>query len=234
MVMKKVVAKVENPKLVEKRHRQIAEAAIKLFSEQGFHKTTMRQISKASGIELSYLYKYISSKDDILFLFYMHVQKTYDHVYRSLADATNKSPVTQLDEILSYMLGAAHEFRRELLTVYTEARHLERDSLHAVLAKESEMVGLLENLIKRGVREGCFQTDDAFMAANIIQHALMLEAVRGWSFVDRYPGMGHVKPVINFIMSALGVSDDQRRAAGEQPTKRRKGGKNDDSFDRET
>jgi AcrR family transcriptional regulator len=225
--MKKIVAKVENQELVEKRHRQIAEAAKKLFSRQGFHKTTMREISKASGIELSYMYKYISSKDDILFLFYMYIQRTYDHVYRSLAESTDKEPVKQLEEMLNLMLEATHKYRRELLTFYTEARHLERDSLRAVLSKESEMIGFLEKLIERGVQEGCFHTQDTFLAANIIQHILVLESVRGWNFIDRYPDMGHVKPVIKFIMRGLGVLDYQCQDRETQPITEKGEEKND-------
>ena len=217
MATKKIVAKIENQELVEKRHRQIAEAAKELFSKQGFHKTTMREISKASGIELSYMYKYISSKDDILFLFYMHIQRTYDHIYRSLAESTDKEPVEQLEEMITFMLEATHKFRRELLTFYTEARHLKRDSLHAVLAKESEMISLLERLIKRGVQEGCFHTEDTFITANIIQHILVLESVRGWNFADKYPNMAHVGPVMNFIMRGLGVLDYQYPKREKQP-----------------
>ncbi len=223
--MKEVVAKVENPKLVAKKHRQIAAAAGELFARQGFHKTTMREISRASGIELSYLYKYIASKDDILFLFYRHVQQLYDPIYKSLAGAEDKNPVELLENLIRSLFELSRRYRRHLLTIYTESRHLQPDSLQSVLSLESEMIRFLEDLIKRGVREGYFQTGDPFMAANIIQHVLVIEAVRGWNFRRRYPKKGYVQPVIEFIMRSLGVSDEQRRSTGKQPikkTKRRK------------
>ncbi|MDP3286549.1 MAG: TetR/AcrR family transcriptional regulator, partial [Desulfobacterales bacterium] len=65
---KDIPTQVKNPDLVEKRRRQIAEAAVKLFIEKGFHKTSTRQIAKAAGVSIGSLYEYIASKEDILYL----------------------------------------------------------------------------------------------------------------------------------------------------------------------
>ena len=72
---KQVVTQIKNPKLIEEKHKQIIRAASELFSKKGYHATTLREISAESGINLSYLYKYISSKDDIL---YLHLESAYD------------------------------------------------------------------------------------------------------------------------------------------------------------
>ena len=61
-----VPTQVKNPDLVEKRRRQIVEAAAKLFIDQGFHKTTTRQIARAAGFSIGSLYEYVTSKEDVL------------------------------------------------------------------------------------------------------------------------------------------------------------------------
>lgn len=71
---KKVITQVKNTDLVEQKHHQIVQAASRLFSEKGYHKTSLRDISRESGINLSYIYKYISKKDDILYLFYQYIE----------------------------------------------------------------------------------------------------------------------------------------------------------------
>lgn len=43
----------------------IEEAAIRLFLEQGYHATSMRQISKQAGLALGGIYNHFSSKDEI-------------------------------------------------------------------------------------------------------------------------------------------------------------------------
>ena len=45
--------------------KQIVSSAHRLFLEQGFHGTTMRQISKASGMALGSLYTYFPGKDEL-------------------------------------------------------------------------------------------------------------------------------------------------------------------------
>ena len=46
--MKKLSQKSEEHKRI--RRKQIFDAAVKLFSKQGFHKTTLEKIAKAAGI----------------------------------------------------------------------------------------------------------------------------------------------------------------------------------------
>jgi AcrR family transcriptional regulator len=42
--IKDIPTQVKDPELVERRRRQIADAAVQLFIDKGFHKTTTRQI----------------------------------------------------------------------------------------------------------------------------------------------------------------------------------------------
>jgi len=51
-----IPTQVKNQALVTQRRRQIVDAAVNLFIENGFHKTTTRQIAKAAGISIGSLY----------------------------------------------------------------------------------------------------------------------------------------------------------------------------------
>jgi AcrR family transcriptional regulator len=59
---------VKDRDLVERRRRQIVDATVKLFIEQGFHKTTTRRIARAAGFSIGTLYEYVNSKEDVLYL----------------------------------------------------------------------------------------------------------------------------------------------------------------------
>ncbi len=65
---KDILTQIKDPDLVERRHRQIVDAAVQLFIKNGFHKTTTRQIASAAGFSIGSLYEYITSKEDILYL----------------------------------------------------------------------------------------------------------------------------------------------------------------------
>ena len=59
--IKGIPTQVKNPDLVDRRRGQIADAAVKLFIERGFHKTTTRQIAKASCCSIGSLYEYFAT-----------------------------------------------------------------------------------------------------------------------------------------------------------------------------
>jgi len=65
---KNIPTLVKDPSLVEKRRRQIVDAAVRLFVDKGFHKTTTREIARVSGLSIGSLYEYIQSKEDVLYL----------------------------------------------------------------------------------------------------------------------------------------------------------------------
>src|SRR5262252_4544420 len=51
---------------LDSRRRQIIDAAIECFSNEGFHRATMQDIVRASGLSPGAIYLYFSSKDDII------------------------------------------------------------------------------------------------------------------------------------------------------------------------
>jgi AcrR family transcriptional regulator len=63
-----IPTQVKNRELVERRRSQIVDAAVEMFLQKGFHKTTTRQIAQAAGISNGLLYEYIATKEDILYL----------------------------------------------------------------------------------------------------------------------------------------------------------------------
>jgi TetR/AcrR family transcriptional regulator, cholesterol catabolism regulator len=206
---KKVIAQVANEEIVEKKHKQIVRAAGEIFSKKGYHAASMRDIAAASGINLSYLYQYVTSKNDILFLFYDHLHKKWIPIFQSLEDE-NPDPVIHLKDFLQAMLDIVHHLKYEILTMYTESRHLERDSLNTVMAAESEMIKTLERLIRRGITLGRFKTEDPFMAAHFIEFLLVVEAMRGWNFNKKYSFSRFSKIFIDFVLRALGAEEKKK------------------------
>jgi AcrR family transcriptional regulator len=55
-----------SPEHSDTRRRQILDAALECFSENGFHGTTMRDIVSATGLSAGAIYNYFSSKAEIV------------------------------------------------------------------------------------------------------------------------------------------------------------------------
>ncbi|MEW6486304.1 MAG: TetR/AcrR family transcriptional regulator [Thermodesulfobacteriota bacterium] len=212
--MHRVPAQVENPELVKKRHEQIYNAVAELFGKDGYPNTSMRDIAKASGINLSYLYKYVSSKNDVLYIFYEGVSRIYEDTYKKLAHPTDMDAVEQLREFIRDILTIVHENKFVLRSMWTETRHLEPEWLKLVLAKESYIVECVEKLVMRGIDQGRFAVRDSFMTANLIQYMMFVEPMKWWNLKRRYSVDDMIREVTNFILRALGVPEDTSPSAG--------------------
>src|SRR5262245_36272493 len=61
-----ILARLADPELADRRRRQIMAAAIACFRRRGFHQATMAEICAEAGISAGALYRYFSSKADII------------------------------------------------------------------------------------------------------------------------------------------------------------------------
>ena len=208
---KKIRAQIANKEILQKRHEQIVDAAGPLFSKKGYQNTSVRDIASALNMNIASLYKYISTKDDILFLFYKRIHQHWKEVLKSTTEAEEKDPVEQLKSLIQTGLEQCLRLNDEIRTIFVESRHLEPDSLHIVLSTETEFIRSIEKLIIRGLESGQFKTNDTFLTANIIQYLLMIYPLRGWSFKDRYTFEQIVKIVTDFVFNALGISPDDKK-----------------------
>lgn len=60
------MARLADPALADRRRRQIMDAAIACFRKRGFHQATMAEICAEAGISAGALYRYFSSKAEII------------------------------------------------------------------------------------------------------------------------------------------------------------------------
>ncbi|MBE0616792.1 MAG: TetR/AcrR family transcriptional regulator [Proteobacteria bacterium] len=205
--MAKTTAPSNKEDLVERWHEQIFDAVSTLFSEKGYQATSMRDISHASGINLSYLYKYVSSKNEILYIFYDRTSRLFYGIYEDLASDTETDPAQKLKQFFSDILTVIHENKYPLRTMWTESRHLESQWLRLVLEREYSCVKAVESVIIRGVDKGCFKVNDSLMAANSIQYLMFIEPMRGWVLRERYSLEDLIESITDLAMRYLGVTD---------------------------
>jgi AcrR family transcriptional regulator len=59
-----------------KRRGQIVPAAVALFSERGYYRTTIQDIARRAGVSTGLIYQYAQTKEDILLLSLMSVMET--------------------------------------------------------------------------------------------------------------------------------------------------------------
>ena len=117
----------------------IYEAAVELFAERGFDDTTVEEVAQAAGVSRRSLFRYFSSKDDLL----AHSVMNYQHVLLKAIESCppGTSPLRLIRAAVE--AGARHTASEPLTRTVID---LSSRSASAMKAQQSRMVDLAESL----------------------------------------------------------------------------------------
>ncbi|MCS7221103.1 MAG: TetR/AcrR family transcriptional regulator [Anaerolineae bacterium] len=178
----------------EERRTQIIQAARACFARQGYHRTTMDDIVRESGLSKGTLYWYFSSKEE-LFLAIL------DAWWRDLAQAIQKpaSDAASTVERLTAWVDALTRFiqagldRVRLIMEFWAEVHRSHEIERKLGQIYRERARLLADIIQQGVDRGEFRTVDPYTTAQTFLAAydgLLLQQVLlpdrfSWDEVNR-------------------------------------------------
>ncbi|MFD1852204.1 TetR/AcrR family transcriptional regulator [Oceanobacillus bengalensis] len=201
MTSDKVISNIKDQELVKKRRDQMIKGAITLFREKGFHRTTTREIAKASGFSIGTLYEYIRTKEDVLFL---TCDAIYDRVQERVESAFNleQPSLENLITIVRSYFYLMDEMQEEILILYQEVKSLKKETRRYVLHKEQEMVLMLEHAILTCVPEGLPKERASLIANNIFVQGHMW-GFRRWILQRQYTLEAYIDSQLSFLRDSL-------------------------------
>lgn len=201
-----IPTQVKNPELVGRRRRQIIDAAIKLFIDKGFHKTTTRQIAAEVGFSIGSLYEYVASKEDIL---YLVCDSIHAQVERLVAQVMTQAVAGRnvLIEIIREYFLVCHDMSDVILLIYQETRSLPPQWQKRVLENELRITGLfVEVLAKLAAAGELSRLDDRDieLAAHNISVLGHMWTFRRWFFGRHYSIEEYIERQTAFLLAILG------------------------------
>jgi AcrR family transcriptional regulator len=200
--IKDIPTQIKNPELVERRRRQIAEAAVQLFIKNGFHKTTTRQIAQATGFSIGSLYEYVASKEDVL---YLVCDSIHTEVERLISDAMSRAGggVEALEEVIRQYFLVCDRMSDFILLIYQETRSLPEQWQKRVLENELRITGLFVEVLARIGSSGALPNlDDQSieLAAHNISVLGHMWTFRRWFFGRHYTIEDYIRMQTDFIL----------------------------------
>lgn len=184
VVMKRIPTNIKNKSLVKKRRQQIFEAAMKLFPQKGYHPTTLREISKETGITLGNLYNYINTKEDILYFIQERATQAVLEVISRKQDGTS-DPVVKLKRLINSELDMVDKYQDLILLIYRESPTWSKELLHTSLETEKHHVKQYEKVIAEGIKRGVFNASNARILANMVITLINTWVLRRWDLAAR-------------------------------------------------
>ncbi len=146
------------------RAEEVYAAALRLFTEKGYHATSMQDIAAAVGLYKGSLYHYIGSKEDLLVEVFERAMSSLLSEVEGIVADTSMRASDQLRQLVHAHVAAVAA-NREALTVYLhDFRALAGDALERVRAQRERYRALVEVVIQRGVEQGELHTRDTGIA----------------------------------------------------------------------
>lgn len=170
-----------NNDLFQKRQMQIIKKATKLFMKKGYAQTSMREISKATGIDIRNLYYFIKSKEEILFRVFEIIHAQEIQLFEKQGIMSMDNPIEQLRTVIRELLDFGYDYGEEILLLYRESKALPKRLLKIILGRESNFVNQIEEILKKGLTRKVFHFEDASFTANMIVYELSLHPLRNWN-----------------------------------------------------
>ena len=202
---REVPTQVKNPDLVERRRRQIVDAAAKLFIAQGFHKTTTRQIARAAGVSIGSLYEYVGSKEDVL---YLVCEFIHQEVERGVAEAMQRTAGGKevLAEVIREYFLVCHRMSDFILLIYQETRSLPAGWRKRVLENELRITGVLVEVLASLAESGdltAMSNEKLELVAHNITVLGHMWTFRRWYLARNFSIEDYIRIQTDFIINTI-------------------------------
>ena len=148
------------------KRKRILIAAVKVFSEKGFHKAKVEEIAEAADVGKGTVYEYFKSKEEIFVEMLkagheIYTKKTLTHLKR----ATNaQEKLFKTIEIHFKFIEEHQNLARVMFKEHNEIKNLDEIAHKHRMGK----VKFLEEVITEGVEKGEFKTQNPSITAALI------------------------------------------------------------------
>lgn len=150
---------------------QILNAAAQIFSQKGYHGTSMQDIALAVKLQKGSLYYHVSSKQEILLdLLNRALDILIERVNLAIMEADN--PQDRLRNAMSTYIKSLIEYQDLAVVLLLEHRSLEPELQSRHLPKRDQFEDIWRDLIIQGKEKGSFSCEHPSLSARALLGAM--------------------------------------------------------------
>jgi len=186
------------------RKAQIIAAAVLLFVQQGYCRTTVRQIAERAGVSMGGMYHHVHSKDAIFSLILEHAQ-----IHRSKFTEKVKAKLTDFSatQLLRYSIQQHildnDEFQDVYLCFFQEGKYLRRKDLRSTISGGLMWINTHKLVLEKGCASGEFEIRDTTVVAASISHLCDMWVLMRWLLREHYSVEQYIEEQQAFILAGV-------------------------------
>lgn len=152
----------------DRRRSEILDHAAALFDAQGYSGTTTQDIADAAKITKRTLYRYMPSKEDILFE--IHSRFINDRI--GLDEVPSEGVVKDVAWFIRQHIRVVVNHRQEIRVFFEEMKHLSSEKRTEILAKRTAYEKGFVDLLRAGAQSGDLAIADPEVTARLVLGSL--------------------------------------------------------------
>lgn len=163
---------VLTPEQQAERREKIVAVALSLMAENGFQKTSMREIAVLANMGKSSLYDFFKTKDEIVvYAVEKEIEKTIQQVHRIIDG--EPSPQQCLRKIMLNHLRFPEQYRTVLMWLNTESDYLEEECRKRLKDARYAYQDIIKSVIDNGVTTGIFRKTDTALVTRLLINSML-------------------------------------------------------------
>jgi TetR/AcrR family fatty acid metabolism transcriptional regulator len=186
------------------KYHQILNAAIKVFAEQGYHKSTISQVAKAAGVADGTIYIYFKNKADILYNFFSYKTRRVFDRFKDEVETAQRAE-DKLRNLIRRHLGEFQQdpnmavvFQREAL----QSRYIDEGYIKDITKM---YLDIIEEILIQGQKEGSIRKDFQTGLAKRFILGAVNEVINTWVVTGiKYDLVTMADPLVDLYFKGIG------------------------------
>lgn len=201
---------------IQRRRRQVVAAAVALFSDRGYYRTTVQEIANRAGVSAGLIYQYFDDKDDILLASILDVlQRYYRDIPVALQDV--QDPLVRFQTVVATYCRVVDSCRDATVLAYRSTKSLSLPRRQAIMKAERDTNELIVECIRACVDAGLFRAVDADFVTDQVVLFAHGWALKYWRLRDRYTLEAYIQTGLDFYQQSLLTDLGWQRLAALSP-----------------
>ena len=163
------------------KRRQILDAAIRVFAQQGFHATRVSDIADEAGVAYGLVYHYFRSKDEVLNELF---SERWSLLLAAIeeADRTGSSPRAKLAAVASFIVDSYRHDQELMKVIIVEVTRAANSFGRTHLPEIRRAYESIAKIVADGQQAGAFRDDVDPAFASMFFYGAIEQLLSGWIF----------------------------------------------------
>jgi AcrR family transcriptional regulator len=196
--------------LVQRRRDQFVDAAVELFAEKGFYRTTVQQIADKAGMSAGLIYHYARTKEDVLLLALLSILQTYRaEIPKALEGLTD--PLQRLWAAVDAYCRVVAGRRATAVLAYRSTKSLPRAQRDLIKREELETNTLIADCIRLCVKAGLVRKVNVPLVTHLFIMFAHSWALKYWRLKDELSLSQFVAEGFEIVFTGIATEEGRRR-----------------------